>query len=63
MRVLTRVMEGDCLEVACTPEDVPCKRTWLRWVAADVLCRRKLQHPEREFYKRVGEVLDGKVVS
>lgn len=34
--VLQRIMEGDCLEDACEPEDVPCKRTWLRWVAADV---------------------------
>lgn len=34
--VLQRIMEGDCLERACEPEDVPCKRTWLRWVAVDV---------------------------
>jgi hypothetical protein len=34
--VLQRIMEGDCLERACGPEDVPCKRTWLRWVAVDV---------------------------
>lgn len=34
--VLQAIMEGDCLEKACEPEHVPCKRTWLRWVASDV---------------------------
>lgn len=34
--VLQRIMEGDCLDRACELENVPCKRTWLRWVAVDV---------------------------
>jgi hypothetical protein len=41
LRVLERIMEGDCLEVACSPDDLPCKRTWLRWVAANERLQRR----------------------
>jgi len=39
--VLERIMEGDCLEEACTPEHLPSKRTWLRWVAGDERLQRR----------------------
>lgn len=34
--VLEGIMGGDDLMSICVPEKMPCKRTWLRWVAEDL---------------------------